>query len=59
MTVFAGPIITALFEFESELFPAAPNDATRYHNMDMIRNDIVQKPLIVRDQQNPNIRTAH
>src|SRR6266550_5398197 len=46
----ARPIVTSLFELESEFFPPASNDSPRYHHMDVIRDDVVQEALIVRDK---------
>ena len=50
---FAGslacPIVTSFLELQSEFFSPAPNDSPSYHHMDVVGNDVVQEPLIVRD----------
>src|SRR5437868_6862671 len=56
--LFARPIVATLLQFERQLLPAAPNDAPSHHNMDMIWHDIVQKPLIMSDQKNSDIRSS-
>src|SRR5207249_8753065 len=56
--LFASPIVTTLLQFERQLFPAAANDAPGHHNMDMVGHDIVQKPLIMSDQKNSDIRSS-
>ena len=45
----ARPIVTSFFELKRELFPSTPNDSTRYHHMDVVRDDIVQEALVVRN----------
>ena len=45
----ACPIVTSFLELQSEFFSPAPNDSPSYHHMDVVGNDVVQEPLIVRD----------
>src|SRR4029077_3740736 len=45
----ACPIVTSFLKLQSEFFSPAPNDSPSYHHMDVVGNDVVQEPLIVRD----------
>src|ERR1700749_2915053 len=54
----ACPIVASFLELESEFFSPAPHDSPSHHHMDVIGNDVVQKPLIVRDQQYPKVWSA-
>src|SRR5262245_55934931 len=48
-SLLACPIVTSFLELQSEFFSPAPHDSTSHHHMDVVRNDVVQEPLIVRD----------
>src|SRR5437773_10818136 len=54
----ARPIVPSLFELASELFPAAPNNSPRHHDVDVIGNNIIQEALIASDEQYTKIAAA-
>src|SRR4030095_11722109 len=54
----ACPIVASFLELQSEFFSPAPNDSPSYHHMDVVGNDVVQEPLIVRYYQYPKVRPA-
>ncbi len=45
------PVITAGFEFESQFLAAALDDAAVHHHMHLIRHDVIEQSLIVRDKE--------
>ena len=56
--MIADPIVALLLQFECQFFIAAPDDATLHHNMYKIGNNVVQQPLVMRDEQNAEIGAA-
>src|SRR5579884_274073 len=48
---FARPVVTSFLQLESELFTPASDDSPRYHHMDVIGDDVIEDPLVVRNQQ--------
>ena len=48
-SLLACPIVTSFLELQSEFFSPAPHDSPSHHHMDVVGNDVVQEPLIVRD----------
>src|SRR5438874_3678080 len=45
----ACPIVTSLLELQSEFFSPTPHNSPSHHHMDVVGNDVVQEPLIVRN----------
>src|SRR3954464_8036511 len=47
-SLLACPIVTSFLELQSEFFSPAPHDPPSDHYMDVVGNDVVQEPLIMR-----------
>src|SRR5215210_2261532 len=50
-------LVALRLEFLSELLAALLHDTTVDHHVNEVGCDVVQDPLVVRDQQHPEIRT--
>src|SRR5215471_4366865 len=50
--------VAALLEFERELLAAAAQDLARRHHVDLVGHDVVEKPLVMRDEQDRALRRA-
>ena len=45
------PIVALFFEFQRELFVASADDTPIHQHVDKIRHDVIQQPLVMRDDQ--------
>src|SRR6266478_4722151 len=52
------PVIAAPFELDRERTVAAARDSAAYQDMHVVRNDVIQQALIVRDQDDRSLRRA-
>src|SRR6266446_7948595 len=52
------PLVTFVFEFESQFFATRLDNATIEHDMHEVRGDIVQDALVVGDEQNTQLRAS-
>src|SRR5260370_37890194 len=52
------PLVTFVFEFESEFFATRLDNATIEHDMHEVRRAIVQYALLVGDEQNTQLRAS-
>src|SRR2546425_559251 len=55
---FLQPSVAFLFELQRQVFPAGLDDAAVRQNVNEVRNDIVQQPLVVRHHDDGALGTA-
>src|SRR5690349_6504218 len=52
------PAIALLLQLQRQLFTTGPDDTPTRENMHEVRNDIVEQPLVVRDDDEGALRAA-
>ncbi len=57
--LLAHPLVALVLELARELGPAALDHATVQHDVDEVRLDVAQDPLVVGDDQDAKVRAAH
>src|SRR5260370_7095119 len=53
------PLVTLVFEFESQFFATRLDNSVIEHDMHEVRGVIVQDALVVGDEQNTQFRSSH
>src|SRR6266545_3535885 len=51
------PVVAFFLEFQGQLFPAGPNDASVPEDVDEVRDDVIEQALVMGDDQGGVIRT--
>src|SRR4051812_119257 len=55
--VLADPVVALLLELQRQLGAARLDDPSVHQHVDEVRLDVIQDPLVVRDQEHPQIRS--
>src|SRR5207244_4515389 len=58
LELFADPVVALLLELLGELLAARAHDAPLREDVDEVRHEVVQEPLIVRDQDHRVVLAA-
>src|ERR1700726_4917829 len=53
------PVVTLGFQLQGQLFAATSDNSPFRHDMNKIWHDVIQKPLVMCDQQNSDSRSAN
>ena len=58
VVLLAQPVVAFLFQMQSQFWAAGLDDTPFHHDVDEVRLDLIEDPLVVCDHQDPQIRTT-